>query len=45
MLKKPILAKCDDRQDLAKRHPFSGDPEEWLADSYLEFTRSCRINI
>ena len=35
MLNKPILAKCDNRADLARRHPFSGEPEEWLADTYL----------
>ena len=36
MLNKPILAKCDNRKVLAKSHPFSGEPEDWLADTYLE---------
>ena len=36
MLNKPILAKCDNRNDLARTHPFSGAPEDWLADTYLE---------
>lgn len=36
MLKKPILAKCNDRDKYARKHPSSGEPEEWLCDSYLE---------
>ena len=36
MLNKPILALCDNRRRLARTHPFSGDPEDWLADTYLE---------
>ena len=36
MINKPILAKCDDRKIRARKHPFSGEPEEWLADIYLE---------
>ena len=36
MLKKPVLAKCDNRSIEAKKHPFSGEPEEWLADNFLE---------
>ncbi len=35
MLSKPILAKCDNRNVRAKKHP-NGEPEEWLADAYLE---------
>ena len=35
MLHKPILARCDNRRIRAKKHPSSGDPEEWLADTYL----------
>lgn len=36
MLNKPILARCDNRKVLAQRHPYSGEPEDWLADTYLE---------
>ena len=36
MLNKPILARCDNRRIWAKRHPFSGEPEEWIADTYLK---------
>lgn len=36
MLNKPILARCDNRTVRARTHPFSGEPEEWLADTYLE---------
>ena len=35
MLNKPKLAFCDNRAP-APTHPFSGEPEEWLADTYLE---------
>ena len=35
MLHKPILARCDDRTRQARTHP-NGEPEEWLADTYLE---------
>ena len=35
MLSKPVLARCDNRSRQARKHPSSGDPEEWLADSYL----------
>ena len=34
MLHKPILARCDDRTRQARKHP-NGEPEEWLADTYL----------
>lgn len=36
-LSKPVLARCDNRSVIAKKHPSSGDPEEWLADTYLEY--------
>ena len=36
MLRKPISALCNNRRRLAPTHPFSGAPEEWLADPYLE---------
>ena len=36
MLHKPILARCDNRKITARKHPSSGDPEEWFADTYLE---------
>ena len=36
MLNKPILARCDNRTRRANTHPFSGEPEEWVADTYLE---------
>ena len=36
MLNLPILAKCDDRNVRARSHPFSGEPGDWLADTYLE---------
>ena len=36
MLNIPILAKCDNRTVRARSHPFSGEPEDWLADTYLE---------
>ena len=36
MLRKPILARCDNRRSYARRHLSSGDPEEWLADTYLK---------
>ena len=36
MLHKPILASCDNRNVRARKHPSSGDPEEWLADTYLK---------
>lgn len=35
MLSKPVLARCDNRSRQAKKHPSSGDPEEWLIDPYL----------
>ena len=35
-LSKPVLARCDDRSVIARKHPSSGDPEEWLADTYLK---------
>ena len=35
MLRKPILAFCDNRAP-AHTHPSSGEPEDWLADTYLE---------
>ena len=35
MLRKPTLAFCDN-QAPALTHPFSGEPDEWLADTYLE---------
>ena len=35
MLRKPILASCEKRNVRARKHPSSGDPEEWLADTYL----------
>ena len=35
MLHKPKLARCDDRTRQARTHP-NGEPEEWLADTYLE---------
>ena len=36
MLRKPILAFCNDRSRPAQTHPYSGEPEEWLADIHLE---------
>ena len=36
MLHKPTLARCDNRSVRAKKHPSSGEPEEWLADTYLQ---------
>ena len=36
MLLEPTLAYCSNRLHLAPTHPSSGDPEEWLADTYLE---------
>ena len=36
MLNKAILARCDNRTRRANTHPFSGEPEEWVADTYLE---------
>ena len=36
MLNEPILAYCNNRARLADTHPCSGEPEEWLADTYLE---------
>ena len=36
MLRKPISALCNNRAHPAPTHPFSGDPDEWLADTYLE---------
>ena len=35
MLNKPLLARCDNRRVRARSHPFSGDPEDWLSDTYL----------
>ena len=35
MLRKPVLAFCDNRAP-APTHPWSGEPDEWLADTYLE---------
>lgn len=29
-MKKPVLAKSEDRAILAKHHPYSGEPEEWI---------------
>lgn len=29
-MKKPVLAKSEDRTILAKHHPYSGEPEEWI---------------
>lgn len=36
MLNKPTLAYCNNRARSASTHPFSGEPDEWLADMYLE---------
>ena len=36
MLRKPISALCNNRAHPAPTHPFSGEPDEWLADTYLE---------
>ena len=36
MLNIPILALCNNRKVLAKKHPYSGEPEDWIADTYLE---------
>lgn len=35
-LSKPVLARCDNRNLYARKHPSSGDPEDWLADTYLK---------
>ena len=35
-LSKPVLARCDNRSRHARKHPSSGDPEDWLADTYLK---------
>lgn len=34
MLHKPILAKCDDRNDRARTHP-NGEPDKWIVDTHL----------
>ena len=34
-LSKPVLAQCKDRRVKARKHR-NGEPEEWLADNYLE---------
>ena len=36
MLHKPTLAYCNNRARPASIHPHSGEPDEWLADTYLE---------
>ena len=36
MLHKPTLAYCNNRARPASTHPHSGEPDEWLADTYLE---------
>ena len=36
MLLKPTLAYCNNRARPASIHPHSGEPDEWLADPYLE---------
>ena len=36
MLLKPTLAYCNNRARPAQTHPFSGEPDEWLTDTYLE---------
>ncbi|MEO6820255.1 MAG: hypothetical protein ABI266_01350 [Ginsengibacter sp.] len=35
MLKKPILAKCCDRNSMPKTHPTSGSPEDWFSKEIL----------
>ena len=35
MFSKPVLARCNDRNVRARKHP-KGEPEDWLADTYLE---------
>ena len=35
MIHKPSLAKCDNRNIKAKKHPYSGDPEDWLSNELL----------
>lgn len=35
MFYKPVLARCNDREVKARSHPFSGKPEDWLANSHL----------
>lgn len=35
ILNKPILAKCNDRTKLAKLHPTSGEPQDWLGESLI----------
>lgn len=35
MLRKPVLAKCADRTQLAKTHPVAGQPESWLNENLM----------
>jgi hypothetical protein len=35
ILTKPKLAKCDNRNLLAKKHPFSGSPEDWFNNKII----------
>ena len=35
MLKKPFLAKCDDRSSLPKEHPTSGNPDDWFHNDLI----------
>lgn len=36
MLCKPISAFCNNRARPAPTHPFSGEPDKWLGDTYLQ---------
>ncbi|WP_066057278.1 hypothetical protein [Robertmurraya korlensis] len=35
MFKKPVWAKCDDRNDLPNNHEYSGTPDDWFSDTIL----------
>ncbi|MFZ5989725.1 MAG: hypothetical protein ACOYWZ_21740 [Bacillota bacterium] len=36
MLRKPIYALCADRSRLSKKHPKSGEPDEWFSNHILQ---------
>lgn len=39
MLSKPVLAKCDDRSQLAKQNRRFGEPDQWMASANLASLR------
>lgn len=44
MLSKPVLAKCDDRSQLAKQNRRYGEPDQWMASANLASLRLSSVS-